>query len=137
LKSALFALAASLTLTAPAVAQIPQGATFPEPQPYPMPAPTPAPRDVPYVGLLKLEVDATDLDRRIFNVHETIPVSGAGPFTLLFPQWVPGGHSPRNALEKIAGITIRAGMWTCRPAPPPSTSPSNPCRPPPATRAGW
>ena len=104
MKSILFALAASLALAGPAAAQ-----PFPEPQPYPMPAPTPAPRDVPYPGLLKLDVDATDIDRRIFNVHETVPVAQPGPFTLLFPQWVPGGHSPRNSLEKIAGITIRAG----------------------------
>ena len=109
MKSAFLALAASLALAAPAFAQNPPRATFPEPQPYPMPAPTPAPRDVPYAGLLRLEVDATDLDRRIFNVHETVPIASPGPFTLLFPQWVPGGHSPRNSIEKIAGITIRAG----------------------------
>ncbi len=104
MKSMLLAACAALALAGPAAAQI-----FPEPQPYPMPAPTLAPRDVPYPGLLKLEVDATDIDRRIFHVHETVPVAGPGPFTLLFPQWVPGGHSPRNSLEKIAGITIRAG----------------------------
>ena len=35
-----------------------------------------APRDVPYPGTLRIEVDATDVERRIFRVHETIPVRG-------------------------------------------------------------
>jgi predicted metalloprotease with PDZ domain len=103
LKSALFAAALTL-LAAPALAQ-----PFPEPQPYPMPPPTPAPKDVPYPGgMLRITVDATDTDRRIFQVHETVPLAQAGPTTLLFPQWVPGGHSPRNSLEKLAGLVVRA-----------------------------
>ena len=40
-----------------------------------------APADVAYPGTLKLSVDATDLDRRIFRVHEEIPVA-AGQLTL-------------------------------------------------------
>jgi hypothetical protein len=38
--------------------------------------PTPpivAAQDIAYPGVLKLSVDATDLDRRIFQVRETIP----------------------------------------------------------------
>lgn len=111
LKSALFAVASLLTLATAAQAQ-----TSPGPQPYPLPAPIAAPRDVPYPGVLKLDVDATDTERRIFTVHETIPISGPGPVTLLYPQWVPGGHSPRNPLDKVAGLVIRAGgqvlPWT-------------------------
>ena len=67
----------------------------------------PAPRDVPYPGTIKLEVDATNLAQRIFRVKQTIPVQ-AGPMTLLYPKWVPGGHSPRNSIDKIAGITFKA-----------------------------
>ncbi|MFL5295032.1 MAG: M61 family metallopeptidase [Phenylobacterium sp.] len=113
MKSALFAITAALTvLAAPAFAQ-----PFPQPQPVPMPPATPAPKDVPYPGgVLKITVDATDLDRRIFQVHETIPLAAAGPTTILFPQWVPGGHSPRNSIEKLAGLVIRANgqvvPWT-------------------------
>jgi predicted metalloprotease with PDZ domain len=105
LKSKPFALAAALALlAAPAFAQ-----PFPEPQPVPMPPPTPAPKDVAYPGgLLHVSVDATDLDRRIFRVRETIPLAAGGPQTILFPQWVPGGHSPRNSLEKMAGLEVRA-----------------------------
>ena len=64
------------------------------------------PRDVPYAGVLKLNVDATDLERRIFRVREEIPVV-AGPLTLLYPQWLPGKHAPRGAIEKLAGLVIR------------------------------
>jgi predicted metalloprotease with PDZ domain len=103
LKSAFFAAAVALTVASPLVAQ-----TIPLPQPAPMPPPIPAPRDVAYPGgMLKLDVDATDLDRRIFTIRETIPLAGPGPVTLLYPQWVPGGHSPRNALYDMAGLIVR------------------------------
>ena len=81
--------------------------------------PTPpiaAAQDVAYPGVLKLSVDATDLDRKIFQVRETIPVAKPGPMTILYPQWVPGGHSPRNDLDKMAGLVITANgkplPWT-------------------------
>ncbi|HWW27637.1 MAG TPA: peptidase M61 [Caulobacter sp.] len=81
--------------------------------------PTPpiaAAQDVAYPGVLKLSVDATDLDRKIFQVRETIPVAKPGPMTILYPQWVPGGHSPRNDLDKLAGLVITANgkplPWT-------------------------
>ncbi|MDB5456813.1 MAG: peptidase, partial [Caulobacter sp.] len=86
------------------------------PQPAP---PTPAiaaPQDIAYPGQLKLTVDATDLERKIFDIRETIPVAKPGPLTLLYPQWVPGGHSPRNDLDKLAGLVITGGgqrlPWT-------------------------
>ena len=66
----------------------------------------PPPQDVPYPGTMKLEVDATDLAHRIFRVKQTIPAQ-PGPLTLLYPMWVPGGHTPRNAIDKIAGITFK------------------------------
>lgn len=81
----------------------------PRPRPAPMPAEIPAARDVPYPGTLKLTVDATDLDRRIFRVKETIPVDKAGPMVLLYPEWLPGNHAPRGQIEKMAGLTITAG----------------------------
>ena len=85
-----------------------------------MPAPIEAPRDTPYAaGTLKLEVDATDLDRRIFRIKETIPVSGGGPITLLYPQWIPGNHGPSGQLRHIGGVVIRANgkviPWTRHP----------------------
>ena len=38
-------------------------------------AAVPAPADTPYPGTLKLHVDATDLDHRVFRVHEEIPAA--------------------------------------------------------------
>jgi predicted metalloprotease with PDZ domain len=71
-------------------------------------AATPAPADTDYPGTLKLAVDATDLDHRVFRVHETIPVA-AGPLTLFYPQWLPGNHGPRGPVDQLAGLTITAG----------------------------
>jgi len=70
-------------------------------------AAVPAPADTPYPGTLKLHVDATDLDHRIFRVHEEIPAS-PGALTLLYPQWLPGNHAPRGPIDKFAGLVLRA-----------------------------
>src|SRR5215204_3405532 len=43
---------------------------------------------------ITLDVDATDVERGIFRVSETIRVARAGRLTLLFPKWVPGNHAP-------------------------------------------
>lgn len=104
MKSALLAAALLLASAAPLAAQPSAG-----PQPLPMPAAIPEPRDVAYPGVLKLEVDATDVERRIFRIRQTIPLAGDGPVTLLYPQWAPGGHSPRNPLLNVAGLVVRAG----------------------------
>ncbi|CAN5844111.1 M61 family metallopeptidase [soil metagenome] len=76
------------------------------PQPLPLPPAIATPLDKPYPGLITLSVDATDLDRRIVRVKETIPVAQPGPMTLLFPAWIPGKHAPRGMIEKLAGLTI-------------------------------
>ncbi|WP_291187817.1 peptidase M61 [Dokdonella sp.] len=66
----------------------------------------PAPADVVYPGTIRLDVDASDVGRRIFRVREEIPVA-AGPLTLLYPQWLPGNHAPRGPIDKLAGLIIR------------------------------
>jgi predicted metalloprotease with PDZ domain len=68
-------------------------------------AQTAPPRDVAYPGTITLQVDATDLSHRIFHARQQIPVQ-AGPLTLLYPSWLPGNHSPRGPIDKIAGIVI-------------------------------
>jgi predicted metalloprotease with PDZ domain len=52
-------------------------------------------------------VDASDVERRIFTARETIPVS-PGPMMLLYPQWLPGYHSPQAPIELFAGLSIEA-----------------------------
>jgi len=79
----------------------------PGPQPAPLPPPIPTPVDQPYAGTLSLNVDLTNVHSRILTVHETIPVK-PGPITLLYPQWLPGTHSPSNAVSDLAGLVIAA-----------------------------
>ncbi|NID17342.1 M61 family metallopeptidase [Luteibacter yeojuensis] len=75
----------------------------------------PPPKDVAFNGTLKLTVDATDTDRRIFRVKETVPAQ-PGPLVLLFPEWIPGHHSPTGPIDQFAGLVVHAGgkrlEWT-------------------------
>jgi predicted metalloprotease with PDZ domain len=80
------------------------------PQPVPPPAPVAAPRDESYPGSIQLAVDASNVAQNIFVVHETIPVAARGDFVLLYPEWLPGNHSPsgRMRISRVAGLTIVA-----------------------------
>ena len=79
------------------------------PQPAPMTPPIVAPADTPYPGTISLQVDLTDIARRIQTVHETIPVkSNMKELTLLYPEWLPGTHSPSNPVEELAGLVVTA-----------------------------
>jgi predicted metalloprotease with PDZ domain len=71
----------------------------------------PPPQDTPYPGTLSLQVDASDTVQGIFRAHETIPVK-AGAFTLLYPQWIPGDHSPTGPISMLAGLKISANGKT-------------------------
>ena len=64
-------------------------------------------QDIPYPGNLTLNVDLKDVDRRVFNVHETLPVR-SGRLTLLYPEWLPGNHAARGPIDSLAGLTISA-----------------------------
>src|SRR3954449_2946047 len=68
----------------------------------------PAPRDVAYPGTIQLTVDASDVTRAIFRVHEHVPVAQGGDFVLLYPKWLPGHHSPSGQINKIAGFRATA-----------------------------
>ncbi|MGH7019693.1 MAG: peptidase M61, partial [Brevundimonas sp.] len=71
-------------------------------------APIPQPRDVAYPGVISLDVDATDIDRRLVQVRQTIPVTQAGPMVLLYPQWLPGDHGPVGPVANVGGLTFTA-----------------------------
>ena len=83
-----------------------------------MPAQIAAPKDTPYLGAIRLNVDATDIERHIFKVRETIPVRAGEPLVLLYPQWLPGNHSPSGRVDKLAGLMIYANgarvEWSAR-----------------------
>ncbi len=78
-------------------------------------AQTPPPRDVAFPGLLRIDVDARDIGRRIFKVKVTVPAR-PGRLTLLYPQWLPGAHSPSGPIDKLAGLVVTANgtplAWT-------------------------
>ena len=92
--------AALLLGTAPAVAQVGTPALD-----RPL-APIPAPADTAYPGEISLEMDATDIDRRIVSVRQTIPVVAPGPLVLLYPEWIPGNHGPVGPVDDIADLRI-------------------------------
>ena len=94
--------ALSVSLTGACYAQ-----SSPGPQPVPLPPPISAPADVQYPGTIDLHVDLTDITHRVLNVRETIPVE-AGKLTLLYPEWIPGNHSPTGPISKLAGLVIAA-----------------------------
>jgi len=71
----------------------------------PAAAAIPPAANTPYPGTLNLQVDASDLDRRIFRVKESIPVK-PGPLTLLYPRWIPGNHAPNGKIGQLAGLKI-------------------------------
>lgn len=55
---------------------------------------------------ITLDVDATDAARRIFHAHMTMPVK-PGPFTLLYPKWIPGEHMPSGPITNLVGLKIK------------------------------
>lgn len=102
----MFALAAAaLLMVTPALAQPPVRSS---PQPVAAAPALPAVKDVAYPGIVKLEVDATDLDRRIFWIKQSIPVAKAGPLVLQYAQWIMGNHAPRGPIYNYSGLRITA-----------------------------
>jgi predicted metalloprotease with PDZ domain len=63
------------------------------------------PADRAYPGTIELRVDASDVTRGIFQVHESLPVR-PGSLTLLYPEWIPGEHAPTGPLISLAGLVL-------------------------------
>ena len=61
--------------------------------------------DTPYPGTITLAIDATDIDRAVFRVTETVPVApGTGDLILQLPRWLPGDHAPDGVIQQIADL---------------------------------
>ncbi len=60
---------------------------------------------------IQLDVDASEVPRRILHAQLRIPVS-SGPLTLLYPKWIPGEHGPSGPITDVAGPKISAGNRT-------------------------
>lgn len=87
-------------------------ATESKPTQLPFPNPISPAADVPYVGVIRSEVDATNLSQRIFEVHQMVPVAGPGQLTLLLPKWIPGKHRVFGSIRALAGLVITANGKT-------------------------
>ncbi|MFC5345224.1 M61 family metallopeptidase [Brevundimonas staleyi] len=102
-------LAALLIASAsPSAAQTtPRGPTTPDIGGFPDSPQIPAPTQATYPGVIKYEVDATDLDHRVISVRQTIPVASRS-LTLLYPKYLPGNHADSGPIQLFAGLTITA-----------------------------
>ncbi len=68
----------------------------------------PVSKDTPFPGTIQLTVDASDVTRAIFRVHEHVPTPHSGDFVILYPKWLPGNHSPSGQINKVAGFRASA-----------------------------
>jgi len=57
---------------------------------------------------IHLAVDLTDAPRNIYHAKLNIPVK-AGPFTLVYPKWIPGNHRPSGPVANLTGLRMEAG----------------------------
>ena len=55
-----------------------------------------------------VSVDASEARRGIFHTSVTIQ-SKSGPFTFVYPKWIPGEHTPTGPLMQMVGLHVRAG----------------------------
>jgi predicted metalloprotease with PDZ domain len=57
---------------------------------------------------IRIYADLSDAPQRIFHAHLVFPVS-PGPFTLLYPKWIPGEHGPNGPISDVVGLRFMAG----------------------------
>ena len=60
------------------------------------------------LGLVELDVDASEVARRIIHAHLVIPAR-PGPLTLVYPKWIPGEHGPTGPITDLAGLKVTVG----------------------------
>ena len=65
-------------------------------------AQTPTPSSTPPPPI-SLQVDATDVARKLLHSHLSIPVT-PGPLTLYYPKWIPGEHGPTGPIDSVVGM---------------------------------
>ena len=87
------------------------------PEPFPAVSNVPAARDMAFPGTIDLKIDATDVQRRVFRVTETVPVpAGQTDLILLLPEWLPGEHGKGGTMNLLADVHFQANgqelTWT-------------------------
>jgi predicted metalloprotease with PDZ domain len=56
---------------------------------------------------IKISVDASEATRRLIHATLQFPVT-PGPFTLMYPKWIPGEHGPTGPINDLAGMKVTA-----------------------------
>ena len=54
---------------------------------------------------MRVAVDATQAAQSIYHVKVTMPAS-PGPFTFVYPKWIPGYHQPAGPIEGVVGLRV-------------------------------
>jgi predicted metalloprotease with PDZ domain len=55
---------------------------------------------------ITLHVDLREAPRRLFHAHERLDAK-PGPWTLVYPRWIPGEHGPTGPATDLSGLVIR------------------------------
>ena len=63
---------------------------------------------VAHAAPIKMDVDATEMPRRLLRAHLVIPAQ-PGKLVLRYPKWIPGEHGPGGPIDKISKLVITAG----------------------------
>jgi predicted metalloprotease with PDZ domain len=61
-----------------------------------------------FAAPIRLEVDASEVGRRVIHVRETIPTE-PGTLSLHYPKWIPGRHRPVGQISNVSGLKVTAG----------------------------
>jgi len=57
---------------------------------------------------LRVELDATGAAQKFYRVKVTMPAQ-PGPFTFVYPQWIPGYHQAIGPIEDVVDLHVSAG----------------------------
>src|SRR5256885_10574234 len=57
---------------------------------------------------VKLEVDLREAARRVYHAKMEFAVK-PGPFTLVYPKWIPGEHAPNGPIVDVTGVKFFSG----------------------------
>jgi predicted metalloprotease with PDZ domain len=63
---------------------------------------------VPSGAPLVLDIDASQAPLKIYHVKATLPAK-SGPFTFVYPKWIPGYHGPVGPINDVVSLKVRAG----------------------------
>jgi predicted metalloprotease with PDZ domain len=112
-----FRLGAALAIALLAATASAQTEVRTAPQATPLPPAIPPAQDVAFPGTMALDIDATDLERAVYRVRQTVPVPpGMREMVLLLPEWIPGKHAPRGPINLLADLRFevdgRPAEWT-------------------------